>query len=341
MVRRAMHGATRVASRSHAVDAALRAVDRNVPRPKHVLPVLMYHRVDEARDAPPYDPVLLSATPDAFDEQMALLATEYEPLSADALLAVAAGRQPLPPRAVVVTFDDGYVDFAEHAWPALRRHGVPVTLFVPTAFPDGAPDGFWWDRLYRAFTATTRTDTLVTPVGTFALATANDRYDSCRALAERIKGVPHRDAMAIVDTVTDALGAAPAPRSVLGWDDLRALAAEGVAVAPHSRTHPMLDQLPAGELDGEIGGSRNDIEQAIGACPPVFCYPAGQNSPAVVDAVRAAGFDVAFTTDVGVNDVRDGDWLTLRRINVSPRVTPTVMRALLNPWSARLLRFVS
>jgi peptidoglycan/xylan/chitin deacetylase (PgdA/CDA1 family) len=301
----------------------------------------MYHRVDVERERPPYDPVLLSATPEAFDEQMRLVAAEYEPLSVDALLDVRAGRRALPERAVVVTFDDGYLDFGEHAWPALRRHGVPATLFVPTSFPDAAPDGFWWDRLYRAFDATRRTDVLRTPVGMFALARVEDRYASCRALTEAIKAVPHAEAMQIVDTVADELGAAPVSASVLGWDDLRALAAEGVAVAPHSRSHPMLDQLPLDQLDDEIAGSRRDIEQRIGVCPAVFCYPAGQNSPAVVDAVRAADFDVAFTTEVGVNDVRDANWLTLRRVNVSPRVTPTVLRALLNPWSARLLRFVA
>ena len=51
-------------------------------------------------------------------------------------------------RVVVAFFDDGYLDFAEHAWPTLQSLGIPAVLFVPTAFPDHPGPGFWWDRLY-------------------------------------------------------------------------------------------------------------------------------------------------------------------------------------------------
>jgi hypothetical protein len=83
---------------------------------------------------------------------------------------------------------------------------------------------------------------------------------------------------------------------------------------------------------------RRDIEAAIGQCPAAFCYPAGQRSALVEAVLHSAGCTVAFTTELGHNDLRSAEWLGLRRINVSPRVTTSVLRAILNPWAAPLLR---
>jgi peptidoglycan/xylan/chitin deacetylase (PgdA/CDA1 family) len=300
----------------------------------------MYHRV-----AAPFDcdlnPVLRSATPESFEEHVRLLAAEYSPVSLDDVLAARVGERELPQRAVLVTFDDGYRDFAEHGWPVLRRYAVPVTLFVPTAFPSNPKAEFWWDRLYRSFSHTTRRDELRTALGTLSLRSAAARYASCRTLVEQLKKVPHARAMCIVEDVLGALGELPARSSVLGWDELRRLVGEGLSVAPHSRTHAMLDQVCRRELEEEVVGSRRDIEEALGYCPPVFCYPAGQRSALVEEVLQAAGYTVAFTTELGHNDTRTAEWLGLRRINVSPRVTTTVLRALLSPLSGPLLRGLS
>jgi peptidoglycan/xylan/chitin deacetylase (PgdA/CDA1 family) len=333
---RAARGIIDRASRASVVDATVRTVDRLAPRPTSVLPVLMYHRVDCVRERPDVDPILLSATPDAFEAQMAVVASEYTPLSVEMLLDVKRGR-PLPDRAVMVTFDDGYRDFAEQAWPIMRRHDVPVTLFVPTAHVDAPDEGFWWDRLYRAFTRTERTDELATSIGRFTLATTADRYAACRALVEQLKTVPHDEAMQMVDDAIAALGPVAAPRTIIGWDDVRRLHDDGVTIAPHSRTHPMLDQIPPAQLADEVDGSQRDIEAALGWCPPVFCYPAGRTSARVECALRDASVEAAFTTERGLNNVRDVEWLSLRRVNVSPRVNRAVLRALLHPWTGRLL----
>ncbi len=57
-----------------------------------------------------------------------------------------ATRHTLPPRAVALTFDDGYLDTLTNAGPILSRHGLPATCFVATEGLEG-PHVFWWDRL--------------------------------------------------------------------------------------------------------------------------------------------------------------------------------------------------
>jgi colanic acid/amylovoran biosynthesis glycosyltransferase len=286
------------------------------------LAVLTYHRIGDPAQGPPG---MVSATSRVFERQMRWLAASERAVSLGDVLAARAGVAPLAPGAVLVTFDDAYADFAEYAWPVLRRHGIPVTLFVPTAFPGDPHAAFWWDRLYAALTAAR--EPLATPLGRLHLGSARAQRRAYRALREHVKARPHDDAMAMVDELVARLGApAPAAR-VLSWDELRALAADGVTLAPHTRTHPRLDRLPPERLAGEVAGSLADLAAETDAPASAFAYPAGGISAAAQAAVRAAGIEVAFPTAGSIADLRDDRWLALPRLNVGRRTSPVLLRA--------------
>jgi peptidoglycan/xylan/chitin deacetylase (PgdA/CDA1 family) len=104
------------------------AVDRDDDR---TLRVLMYHKVNDLWPNPTTVPTAV------FAQQMSLLGElGYVSVSLDAVLAHYLDGAPLPPRAVLLTFDDGYRDNLENALPILRRHGYPAVLFVPIGFLD-------------------------------------------------------------------------------------------------------------------------------------------------------------------------------------------------------------
>jgi peptidoglycan/xylan/chitin deacetylase (PgdA/CDA1 family) len=220
------------------------------------------------------------------------------------------------------------------AWPLLRRAGLPATLFVPTAYPDVPGRAFWWDRLHDAL-RTTRAPAVATPAGRLPLGDDGERSTAFRALRSSVKGLPHDEAMGAVERVLDDLEAPPAVSPVLGWDRLRALAAEGLAVAPHSRTHPVLTKVTPEALVDEVRGSLDDLERELGPTPPVFAYPTGGVDDAVVGTLAAAGYRLGFTTSRGNEAVagRGGapDWLRLRRVNVGRRTTPGLLAAQLLP----------
>jgi len=100
----------------------------------------------------------------------------------------------------------------------------------------------------------------------------------------------------------------------------------------------MLDRVPPARLAQEVAGSLSDVASELGSAPPIFAYPSGQHSPAVVRAVREAGVEVAFTTQRGVARLDQDDPLRLRRINVGTASSLPVVRAQLLPAAARLYR---
>jgi peptidoglycan/xylan/chitin deacetylase (PgdA/CDA1 family) len=304
--------------------AVVTSLERLLPGRPDALAVLTIHRV--APDDGTATPGLLSATPEGLAALLDVLARRYTVIDLAAVLRRAAGGAALPRRSVLLTIDDAYADVATHTWPALRDRGLPAVLFVPTAYPDAVGRAFWWDRLSGAI-RTTGSATLDGPTGPLALSDVAARDRAYRALRDHLKALDHDEMVATVDDLVQRLGGPPPTPAIASWASIRAMHADGLTLAPHTRTHPLLSRLPPARLQEELEGARTDLEGAAGATTAAFAYPSGATSPAAVAAVRRAGFQAAFTTARGVNDLRTADWAMLRRVNVSIRTPGPLVRA--------------
>ncbi len=99
-----------------------------------MVPILMYHSV---ADASPPELQTWTATPAQFAAQMGWLAEQgYRALTVSQLVQMRQAGQPLPERAIVLTFDDGYANFLSTAMPIMAKHGLASTLYVTTGFVD-------------------------------------------------------------------------------------------------------------------------------------------------------------------------------------------------------------
>ncbi|HEY0408837.1 MAG TPA: polysaccharide deacetylase family protein [Candidatus Dormibacteraeota bacterium] len=112
------------------------AVDiRQRSGPRLVVPILMYHYVRVNPDGHDRLGASLSVTPRDLAAQMTLLQDAgVTTVTLDDVVTALGGGRPLPPRAVVLTFDDGYRDFSTAAMPVLRAHGFRATVFVVSGF---------------------------------------------------------------------------------------------------------------------------------------------------------------------------------------------------------------
>lgn len=337
MNRKEMAGrAAGVLARSGVLGALERA-----ERSRGRLRILAYHRVDEPEAEPDLDPGLLSATPAEFREQVDLIAARYQPVSLDDLFAAHRGERPLPPRAVLLTFDDGYEDFARHAWPILREAGVPAVLFVPTAFPDRSGPGFWWDRLHAALRRTERRELRASGLAPLPLGSPAERRAAHRAVRDRAKSLPHDEAMGWLDGLIGDLAPLPSLHRVLGWDALRELASEGLAVCSHGHRHALCTRLSDPVLAEDLAVSKAEIESRLGphAPPPAFAYPASARSRRVDAAVEAAGYELAFGGVRGIDRVPLDRPFSLMRMPAN-RYGTALFRAQLRPSVSQLGRWV-
>lgn len=297
------------------------------------LRVLTYHRIGDPGGRPDLDPALVSATAEEFERHMRHLARRYDVVDLERVTRALRGQGELPRRPVLVTFDDAYRDFAEVAWPILRRLGLPATLFVPTGFPDRPERSFWWDRLHRSLSRASPAAVRAAMAESRLEPPSADPDEAFAWLRTRLKELPHAAAMAEVDRLCRELGEEPRAESeVLGWNDLRRLAEEGVSLGSHTRAHALLTRLPRDEARREIFGSRRDMARHLGNPPSAFCYPAGYHDEHTVELVREAGYEIAFTTVSGHNRPAETDPLRVRRTGVTRRTSLPILTLRLQGW---------
>ena len=106
------------------------------------VPVLNYHQVEEKNGNP------LTLWPDQFETQMSYLADEgYTTITIDEMMDALENGTPLPDKPVIITFDDGYVDNYEYAYPILKKYGFKATIFLIYDFTNAYPNYLTWDQI--------------------------------------------------------------------------------------------------------------------------------------------------------------------------------------------------
>jgi peptidoglycan/xylan/chitin deacetylase (PgdA/CDA1 family) len=287
--------------------------------PPATVTIVVYHRIS-LPDNPDLAPALIDAYPADFEAQMRYLATHYRVVSGWDLVRALREGYTLPPRALVITFDDGYRCFQDTAWPILRRLGLPATLFVPIHYIDQPQTLFWWDAVYRALQRTAQPTVEVPGVGALPLSTPEARLAAYERLVPFIERVPEAEAARLVEALVAACAVPPNTTDhLLTWDEVAALAANGVDIGPHTRSHGILAQATPERVQAEVAGSWHDLQAHVPRPLPLFCYPNGKPhavNAVAANAVREAGLAGAVTMVAGLNVLGRTDPYYLYRVGM-------------------------
>ncbi len=294
--------------------------------------ILMYHRVvTDVELSTEFIPPGMYVTSETFDRQVRFLREHFEVLSMHELLSMWRERSwNAERRYCVITFDDGWLDNYLHAFPVLRRYDVPATIFLPTGLI-GTSLWFWPERLgwlSRRFA--------LLPSNQRARIVASLRQgdswlnDIARALAtgqsdqliECCKTVAHQRVEELTSRLAEQMKARlPDQRVVMNWEEVEEMSAARISFGSHSVAHKILTTVSNAELHEEVHGSLQDLRKRNLNLVPVFCYPNGDYSPAVVRCVESAGYCAATTTEAGWEDGETSQLFRLKRIGVHNDLT--------------------
>lgn len=294
--------------------------------------VINYHRVLERHDP------LLPSEPDVatFRWQMQLLASCFNVLSLPEALAL-CGTGDLPPRAICITFDDGYRSVHDLALPVLKELGLPATVFVTSGHLGAST--MWNDRIIDAVQTLPpgELDLSAQGLGSYSLRTLDERRDALDVLTERSKYLPPAARGNLIKILEGMVGNKLPPGNMLVPEMVVNLDSHGIEIGAHTVSHPILTSLDDEGALHEITASGEQLAAILGKPVTLFAYPNGKVGKDYderhVDMVRSAGFSAAFTTAIGAV-TREQDRYQLPRSRPWDR-TPFMFGLRLLRWLAQ------
>jgi len=242
----------------------------------------------------------------------------------------------------VITFDDGWRDNYRYAFPVLKKHGLPATIFLATDYI-GTSRWFWPDQVKflleqssEQMTVKQRRKVLATVVRETreiddssaeklcAQHESDDPIDS-DALIEGCKRLNLEVIQQFVEKLSRALRVdLPSRRVLLDWEEVRIMADQGVTFGSHSCSHRIMTQIPLEEAKKEMVESRQAM-LLHGIKPvPVFCYPNGNCDQSLKALARDNGYVAAVGCEIGLEGHRPDDHFALKRISLHEDATASV-----------------
>lgn len=273
--------------------------------------IIMFHRFSEQRKQH-------CVSSSELEKQLIYLKKHFNILSLSQLrLCSEQGKSP-PNNSIVLTIDDGYRDFYEVAYPVLKKHGVPATLYVTTGFINKElwlwPDQITW--LLNNVTDVSKTIKLgETHSKSIEISTIDDsnRQQIWSRVTSYLLTVDDTKKHEWITSFAGQLGKPlpdiiPDEYSACSWQQLAEMQKHGIEIGGHTHTHPSLGQVDDEQLQTELNTCMKFLDEKLGKRDRDFCFPNGQPNDyndEVKEATKDAGFKSSVTAFYDVLGTQD------------------------------------
>ena len=289
--------------------------------PSYLLRCVVFHHIS-AVESPFITGMNVSTTPDEFEGALRFLTAHYKPVRLEDVLGASAGGS-LPPRAVLVTFDDAYASVVEVAAPLCRKYGVPAVFFVNAAFLNNrrlAPDNLvCYVANVRGMQAINGAVRTVHGYETAQLQSVSEVFSSffpSITLTERETFLEALRNLAGINECRLAEDTGLYLRS----KQLSSLASFDFEIGNHTYSHVHCRRLSNADFGQEIDKNKAELEAFSGTKVRSFSQPYGSSkdfTPELAHHLRGSGHEAVFLSE-SVANLRGADPFHLDRVN--PRV---------------------
>jgi peptidoglycan/xylan/chitin deacetylase (PgdA/CDA1 family) len=274
------------------------------------LTVLCYHSV--VSDSVPYHSTRtrVAVTATQFREQLLIVSRCFQPVSVEHVVRYLDGKEQLPPRPLLITFDDGFRNNLTYAVPELERQGIPAVFHVTTGHI-GTNRLLWPYEIEERVLQCTQ-PRLPMPGNRSSILLPTDpvaRASVAEQVQQICKMMQNDACQAYLDILRtggecQVEGSLRELHDFLSWDEVRDLDRRGFSIGSHTVEHPILTNLSCERLQQELRDSKTTIELQLGRACLSIAYPnggPGDFSAAVIHAAEKAGFRLGFTATGGRN----------------------------------------
>lgn len=246
-----------------------------------------------------------------FRRQMEVIARDWNLVTMSDIREALSGEHRLPPRAVAVTFDDGFADVYHHARPVLSELGMRATFYLTTGFI-GTGRMSWTDQLEDTILRARPGMLLIKAEGrelACHLSDVDSRVEALTRIKAACKKMSFRQVAVVLEQIGSQSGITPDPShplyEMLDWDRVREMGRDGTfEFGAHTVDHIPLSRVPYEEMARQVSESLATVSEEIGTPTRLFSYPEGQADDydeTSVNYLKSIGLDLCPTAIDGVN----------------------------------------
>lgn len=287
--------------------------------------VLTYHQVLPKKDKEQVLNLHKVITVENFENQMAFLSKNYTLLNLNQIYDILHFKKKIPKRAVAITFDDGYRDNYQYAFPILKKYDIPASIFLTTD-PIDRNESLWWDDLsWFLFHNQMQIEKLSNSFPQdikIQLINLNNiqKKNKIKNIMEIICYINKLNLQMMMKVIEEIKKLSKREddyknkhTQFLTWEMIHEMHKSGlITFGSHSKSHPILTSLENESIIKEIEYSKKRIEDQIGSKVEMFCFPKGCYNNQIKKIIKDLEFKLAFTSVYGVNDHK-ADLLELKR----------------------------
>jgi len=315
------------------------------PFHRNRLTVLMYHGVIDRPLRIP-DPCMIDVN--VFRSQIRYLKKHFTVISLANAVELMSNNA-IEEHTIVITFDDGYQNNLDLAYPILLEENVPATIFLSTSFTD-TDTTIWTGVLQNAFELSQKSQ-LEWQGQLFDLGTFDKKKSSLRAIVNVLKASPQTSLLEEVDKIVADLSqdnpvslAADSPYRMLNSESIRKLVeSDLVELGAHTHNHYVLSRIPSSMQETEIRKSLQIVESYTGTSCQLFAYPNGRRCDYNEESLyilRQNGVKASVTTESGTCTA-DSPMLEMRRIAVDAQASMSSFKLSLFFLQGRIKKLLS
>tara|TARA_R110002095_G_scaffold214952_4_gene207992 strand:+ start:91 stop:1089 length:999 start_codon:yes stop_codon:yes gene_type:complete len=293
--------------------------------------VLNYHRVGDSADTL-FDHELWSASAEDFEQQVRFLSLNFELIGINDLDDLGHRHRG---RHILITFDDGYRDNYEWAFPILKAYNSPATFFLTTGFLDERKVA-WWDEISWMVRSATQSSLPENPWTTTAVSLNPDESKrSIKTLLNVFKKLSGEKTDDYLNYLAEKTGSGRCPQEIadqvwMTWDMVREMHEAGMDFGGHTVNHPILANHPEAQQRFEIEHCKQRIETEIGQSISAFSYPVGGRDcfdSRTRNCLQQAGYRWGFSYYGGFSRHDIHDQWDIPRIAIESEQPDTLFRA--------------
>lgn len=283
--------------------------------------IFNYHRILDDKNPITFNESVFETTSSRFIEEIKWLKKETRILSEDELIDIVYNKKPINELCTMITFDDGYQDHYNIAYPILKEMNIPGIFFIPTKQIDERQVG-WWDLVAYFFKNTKKTVFYFN----HQIFTITDTNLIIRKFNSELKNTDANLVDNYLIELSESLGV-PFPskeiqsEELMTWDQIRIMSDNGMTIGSHSHDHTILSKQDKTTLKCQLKKASFILESKLNKKIQSISYPVGgydHFNECTKEVSREIGLKLGFSYLTGINQTKEIDPFDVKRMSIRP-----------------------